>query len=616
MSLLCTWIVLAFALKLCCIVALARILDRRLHAPLGSLLGAWVLIQLCITAWMLAVSAFHALTGPHLWLAMACLVVVLGLSDIVDASWRNPSRVPLRFNAITGADRIAWLGIAVVFVFLLLRSLYFYDVTWDALTYELARISFWKQFHTLFIKLPTLQANIVTNEWNGELNALYYSLLAGNDQATSFGNSEVWLVAAGTYSWLAAGFGLAKKLSWVVGLLLAATPALLGLAVTVKGDLLACVALGLAVGWLLRIGASSSPPLAAVLAVGSLGLAAGAKIVVWTSVPMLLLVVAAALWRERLALRNWLLLGAASLSVFLAGVSRYIVNLFQYGYWFARIPGETPVVSPAHIPQNLLGLFRNIADIAWERPHGQVWVLSLGWGITGIALLVCLILLPFGWKRPASPTSIATCVALFAGFLAALVVLPWLPWTARYFAPWVFLLAAFATAKALKRMPDSVAIAISLSAVIIAGLHVFMISRFGEAIPAPGVAIGLQMARARTGLQRKMALHPYLLDGVGALDRLGIEEDAKSVLLFDEIGGAVYPFFGENSTNDITLTDDASNLVKLVSQKRYSLVVISGPALPTEQASVWKQLAAEGYQEVVNGEFWRIAVPGVRSTLR
>ena len=43
---------------------------------------------------------------------------------------------------------------------------------------------------------------------------------------------------------------------------MAATPALLGLAVTVKGDLLACVALALAVGWLLRIKASSSPVLA------------------------------------------------------------------------------------------------------------------------------------------------------------------------------------------------------------------------------------------------------------------------------------------------------------------------------------------------------------------
>jgi hypothetical protein len=458
--------------------------------------------------------------------------------------------------------------------------------------------------------------SIFTNEWNGELNALYYSLLAANDQATSFGNAEIWLVGAATYSWLAESFGLMRKLSWAVGLVLAATPALLGLSVTVKGDLLACVALALAVGWLLRIKASSCPALAALLAVGSLGLAAGAKIVVWTSVPLLLLVVAAALRRERLAPRKWLLLGAASLPVFLAGLSRYVVNFFQYGYFSARMPGEAPVPSLAHIPQNLSGLFLNLFGIVFGKPHGQVWVLSQGWGVTGLLLIMCLILLPFGPKRKADRVRVATAVALSAGLLAALIVLPWLPWTARYFAPWIFIFGTFALAAGLRRTPDSIAAAISLGALMAAGLHVFMISRSGEAIPAPGVGIGLAMARDRTGLQRKVAMHPYLLDGVGGLDRVGIEQSRKSVLLLNRVDGAIYPFFGENSGNDVTLTDGASSLVSLASQKAYSLVVISGPPLPGEESTVWKPLSVAGYEQVVNCEFWRIAVPGVNSAHR
>jgi hypothetical protein len=149
-----------------------------------------------------------------------------------------------------------------------------------------------------------------------------------------------------------------------------------------------------------------------------------------------------------------------------------------------------------------------------------------------------------------------------------------------------------------------------------AGLHVFMISRSGEAIPAPGVGIGLAMARDRTGLQRKVAMHPYLLDGVGGLDRVGIEQSRKSVLLLNRVDGAIYPFFGENSGNDVTLTDGASSLVSLASQKAYSLVVISGPPLPGEESTVWKPLSVAGYEQVVNCEFWRIAVPGVNSAHR
>jgi hypothetical protein len=177
-----------------------------------------MLIQLCVMACMLTLSAFWSLTGPHLWVALGVLAAIVGTADIVDERRMKTSSESLQLTAVTAAEKIALLGILAVFLFLLCRSLYFYDVTWDGLAYGLPRISFWKQFQTLFTKLPTLQLNIVTSEWNGELNALYYSLLARNDQATSFGNAEVWLVAAATYSWLAEGFGLTKKLTWAVGL--------------------------------------------------------------------------------------------------------------------------------------------------------------------------------------------------------------------------------------------------------------------------------------------------------------------------------------------------------------------------------------------------------------
>jgi hypothetical protein len=616
MSLVGCWIVLAFALKLCGVIAVARILDRRLNTSVGSLLGAWVLIQLSVTACMLALSSFQALTGRHLWLAIAILVAILACVEIVDSRRTTGSPSPLQFTGITGAERIAWLGTLAVFLFLLCRSLYFFDVTWDGLTYELSRISFWKSFHTLFIQLPTLQLNIFTNEWNGELNALYYALLAGNDQATSFGNAEIWLVGVAAYSWLAEGFGLTRKLTWVVGLALAATPLLLGLSVTVKGDLLACVALALAVGWLLRIQASSCPALAGFLSVASLGLAAGAKIVVWTSVPLLLLVVAAVLWRKGLTPGRWLLFGAASLAVFLTGVSRYLVNACQYGSFSPRIPGEVPALSLAHVSPNLSGLFLNIIDMVLKSPPGSVWMLNQGWGVTGVVLVVCLVLLPFGLRRSVDWIGVATAVVLSVGFLVTLIVLPWWPWTARYFAPWLFILAAFAIARGLRWMPDSFAMALGLSVVAAAALHLYMITRSGEAIPAPGVGIGMEMARNHTGLQRKLALHPYMLDGVGGLKGVGIERTRKSVLLLNQVDAATYPFWGDNSLNDVTLTDSASKLVSLASGKSYSLVVISGPVLPQGESAVWNALSAAGYQQVVNCIFWRIAVPSANSAHR
>lgn len=388
---------------------------------------------------------------------------------------------------------------------------------------------------------------------------------------------------------------------------MAATPALLGLAVTVKGDLLACVALALAVGWLLRIKASSSPVLAALLTMGSLGLAAGAKLLVWTSMPLLLLVALASLRRERLTARKWWLFGVASLPVLLTGLSRYIVNLFQFGHFFARTPGEQAVPSLANITGDLWGLFVNLFGHMFGVPDGGVWVLSQGWGITGLVLIVGLVLLPFTPMQRRDRIRVAVAVALLIGLLADFIGLPWLPSGARYFAPWVFIFATFVIARGLSRTPHSLAVAISFSALMVAGWHVFLISRSGEAIPAPGVGIGFEMERGRTGLQRKLAQHPYLLDGVGALNRVGIEQPGKTVLLLNRVNSASYPFFGENSANDVTLTDNAASLVKLASEKPYSLVAVSGPPFPEEESTVWKPLSAAGYQAVVNYEFWRIA---------
>jgi hypothetical protein len=168
------------------------------------------------------------------------------------------------------------------------RSHYFFDTTWDGMVYELPRIAFWTHFKSVFVLQATEEVSLFANEWNGELNALYYSLLTANDQAISFGNVEVWGIGVLVFTWLARLSGITRELALPLGLYIASTPVLLGLSTVAKGDLLACISFALAIGFIIQLLKNPSSKLLLILSASSLGLSVGSKIVVLVSVVTLL----------------------------------------------------------------------------------------------------------------------------------------------------------------------------------------------------------------------------------------------------------------------------------------------------------------------------------------
>ncbi|HHT0592300.1 TPA: hypothetical protein ACTXXA_000905 [Legionella anisa] len=518
---------------------------------------------------------------------------------------------------------IASIGALTIFLTLTYRSLYYYDNTWDAITYGLTRIDFYAHYHNLFINQPTQAINIFSNEWNGELNCLFYLLCVGNEQACSFGNVEIWLLSFLGYSWLSSIFAVPARFRLFSGLMLASTPVILGLATTIKGDLLAITCFAIGLGFTLRLldkEDSQNSALNFLFAYASFGLAMGAKIIVLPFVALvisLLFFIVVFLPNKK---NNWLIF-LGSVFLFAIANSKYILNYFTFGSFFKHL--ESPYPSFNNIINNLKGIIQSGSDISFLFSlHPGYPVLNYGLGFLAIPILLWFIYSLwlskhniYTYKNLQNHRYWIVIFFLGIGFSYLLINLPWYPWCFRYFAPYLLVLVTFIIALPFHFKTRLVfnyyhnKFLVICSAIIIMVNSIFTFLQPGELFPVP-----YNKAIKQSEMERKVARHPYLWTILNNnLKELNLEKvHNKNILLFNEIGSAVLPFFGENHQNNIELTDSLSSFKEKASVKKYDLAAIA--IRPSTSIEKFATVRLPGYNRISNNPsdflfFWILFVP-------
>ncbi|WP_412755992.1 hypothetical protein [Legionella bozemanae] len=498
---------------------------------------------------------------------------------------------------------IALLGALAVFLTLAYRSFYFYDNTWDAIVYGLTRIDFYAHSHTLFINQPTQAINIFSSEWNGELNSLFYLLCVDNEQACSFGNVEIWLLSFLGYSWLSGIFGVPAHFRFFSGLLLASTPVILGLTTTVKGDLLASTCFAIGIGFTFRALSkedSQNSALNLLFAYSSFGLAMGAKIIVLPFVCLTIFFLMAIFLSNKKS--NWLIF-LSGVFLFTIANSRYVLNYFDFEDFFNRL--QSPAPSFNNIIGNLNVIIKSGSSISFLfSPPQQYYVLQYGLGFLAIPIALW-----FVYSLWLKGTHIYTrkklhlqnhryLVVIFfmiIGFSYLLINLPWRSWSFRYFTPYLLVLVTFIIAwpfhfKTSNYYRDRLLVICTIVIIMTNGIFTFL--QAGEMFPVPYI-----VAKNQSEMERKLALHPYLLTNLNNLKEKSLEKihDAN-ILLFNGINSPALPFFGEKHQNNIELVDSLRAFKEKASTKKYHLAAIT--ISPSPQIEEFTTVKLPGYSRI------------------
>ncbi len=656
MSKFASILLLAFFLKWMACFLSAKLLERYCRDLLEAFIAGWVLVELGLIAAMLLLSPFSMLTGSALWIVLIAgnciLFLCLRLSEKHTAEMTTTPSYAVNKDLFTHPlNIIALTLIMLAFSAFAYRSIYFFDTSWDALTYEIPRVLFWAQRSSLFISEPTKMLNIFANEWNGELNGLSYLLLTGNDQGVNFGNAEIWLFSCLGYAWFGGIFGVPHRFRFLFGLVLASLPPIFALSMTVKGDLLAITCFVVAVGWVYRYFHEDKSRLFVILAYASFGLAVGAKIVVAVSVA---LIIAILFINEMKSLRGSnkekkklvILSCFAGGALFLVGCSRYIVNLFTYGNPIIRLEKANALLT------NLLDNIQNIGysyfDIFSKKLwHGFVWTLGFNYGFAIIIVIAALIMLILSKKSPFvknvqqneaethsgilfrvknyltliirnKPYQVIVSCAIILGFFPLSLSTVWYPWSLRYFVPWIqillacFLVIVFKKASFFEKSRVPV-ITLGIIFIILSCVHFSIMFRHGE-----GRVGSFKQARGRSQIERKTALHPYLILSNGNIPdqkKINLKKlKIKKILILNYMDSAILQYFGDNREIWVDLSDSMSTFLSRSQTVEYGMVAIVKPNIKftKEEETSMKR----NFKLIFKNDYNRIYIPLKKNDIR
>lgn len=571
----------AFFLKILAIAGAARFLNERLRDRLGAWLAAWVFIEALTIALMLAVSPFNALTPLSVWTWLVVLALLFPAS-IFRLGWH------LRDAAsILGRVEPSFAVFGLVLIVFAARSLVMWDYTHDAAAYGYPRLAIWMNYGSLLVHMPTPQINIFTNEWNGELNALLYGVSSRSLQGLNFGGVEVLGLTFASSCWLARRLGANQGVAAGAALVITVTPAVLGLSVTVKGDLLACAALIMAASFMTLMRDQDRWPQAGAFAIASLGLAIGSKVssasfAVFFAIAVMIAMVPR--WRDWRAIAS-VALGGLMAAVFCA---RYFINIAMYGDPLNRAGGEAAEPGLRTFLENMQVIGTRVFGFFPDAPPHGTWALSGGLGATGALAAAWLAVWVIKRGEPAPRVALILLAISVMGMTAAAYVIPARPWSFRYFLPFlcVSIVILFSCARAGWSARASLLLPIA------AIVNLASVIPPGEIFPRYP---HLRLADHLSGyfnlrpIERALRFHvgTYKLFGVG---RLGLDvRDGKKIVVYNTINTFILPFVGSRAQNRLFLTETPDQLREAVTRHAPDIIVMTrlSPALDSlEQAVV------------------------------
>jgi hypothetical protein len=618
------------ALKLFLVFAVARFIQPRWALDrFSSLIAGWLIVQALQAGLVLGLSAVGLLYQPYF--------LTLTLISAALIYWRTRL---LRWTHVSAY--LSWrnypglIAIGGVLILMWLRSLFLYDFTWDAHTYGLPRLAIWLNSGSVFVHMPALQLNLFVNEWNAELNALAFALASGGYLGFAFGNLEVLLWLFVSIAWVARLLGASVYWAIILSAVLGSTPAMIGLASTIKGDLLAIAAFIIAVGWLIHAIRNKSA-LAGVLCLISTTLAVGSKISVVLPTIAVLSVAAGMLGtrgireisRYPLITKTGLFCGLMVFS------SRLWTNWAVYGNPLIRVDGEQTHFSLDNMFTNLdLAGIRLFGILDEVQGKGAMWALA---GSTGGAAWFIVAATLFGavaygrnrasWSANRSSMDqgaqtittnwlILVAGAILFGTLVSMTLSPTYPWTFRYFAPGVFVLLIGAGVLALSAGPSgwqhrALAALAALAVLINIGISM----RPGEVSPTPNlIALAGEIKQADTPLKR-MSLFvkgPYQ---TAAVEALGLDTaNPLNILAFQDLDTSFVPFLGSRAQNAIHIVANGNDLLTAAAKPGWDVVAII-QKMELRDRTLNAALEQQGYLILVDNAQYVIALPKQRITL-
>lgn len=502
-------------------------------------------------------------------------------------------RLP-RVKRLNATETVIVVLFCLLMVGLIIRPFFYFDTTDDALIQGMPKLAFIQQHGSLFVHYDSLTVNTFSNEWLGELNGLYYMLLAGEDFAAGFGNVEVLLFIAVAALYCTESYGYHGKHRYAIAFSVWTMPVITGLAMTIKTDLLSVILLPLTVAFLVQYYKSESPRLlfASILAVGA---TAASKISVLPGAGLLLVALVIFYFAKAKKRHAWPVVLGALFSLILC--NRYVLNLIQYGNPFQRALNEKMSLSFSNFKNSLVGCVGEFLESKellqtigpWSSSN---WVLTKGLGYLGLLCLVLFAVALVVWivrvRRSLldRKSLVWIAVPVFLGFLFFCASSVWYDWSFRYVAPYILvpffavfaLLGTYEEKKSgrVGRVLEVALVCCLLLAGTANGISAF---RYGQAYPYL-----YENADGMSDTHKKLAYASSVRyeDLAEQEQVISVLENGGKCLIFDTFSYPYYHFFGNNHCVEVDLAYDEDDLIAKAFEKDYDLYVIATTAEDAE----------------------------------
>jgi hypothetical protein len=607
--------------KLCFSLNIAKIIKLQLKLDnYSSLIAGWLLVQILQYAIIFTLSFFELMNHTYFKIVVVLLFIYIAI--------KSKNYLPLLKINIEPKVKF-WLYIALVLIAIMwLRAIFLFDFTWDAQTYEIPRILLWIQNRSVFISMPTPQLNIFVNEWNSELNALAYELVSNNYLGMSFGNLEIFIVTMVVIVWILKLFKVSNYYAILLSIVLSSAPVIIGLATTVKGDLLAITSYLIAFGWLF-LAIQKKSTTAIIFFYISICLSLGSKIT--NILPLLAIFLIALIYFKKQYINKSIYLKLLLLVGCITFLMRFILNLIIYNNPLKRISVESTNFNITNIYENTSLIINKIFILHNEN---EMWALSANEGASIYFLFFTLLIIVIQsrvlfyrqlilvFKKTNIKSKNNWLIIFLIILVLSLIITTGLtqayPWSFRYFTPGITLIAVIFIAITYRYLQiyKNFCLSISSLALLTIVINIYLILKPGEIFPTGNInSLINEIKSSDTSLKR---VHLFVKGPYqnSAVEILKLDEYKSSkILIFNDVDTSITPFFGSKAQNKVSLVDSIDDLLKNSSDKEWDAIVVSQLGLRRKK-DIKFEIEKSGYSVLVDNNFYIIGIPQKKVSLK